>query len=296
MSVEQLLEKYKQEKDNLSSYQLAKLENDIWEALKPVRATMRNKRGKRYQIGEYFAQEFGVSKHEPQRRFALYLQGEWVKALWSEIDKGLSIHAAEIIMRKARDLAEDYSVEARQKALATVLAKRNPAKQPDTKQPDTKQLPPGKDEETIRKWHLSRKFTADLEEIVNNYLDKLLGENIPVKDKGRLKDDFVKFVAIATEDFRKEVRKCERLAKEESDRRRKIGKKRLDYACEVLGIRCKFGQPPEGGWDNARVVFARRVEPLHPDKGHNNPAMVEEYQRVVEAYNMVKEYRSQLES
>lgn len=272
--LEALSQKYQNERETLSSFDLAMLELEIFRLSKSSRKEKASQ-------GKWLAKLFGVSPAAVGARLELLNQGEWVKRLWKDMDNGLAPTTATRLMRFVREQSED--MEKRVQLLNSFTEEFLRTKKfPTIKAPANRS--------SIILQQTSKGFLSDVEVLARKFADECNLENTCEKDI--LVDDFITSIKVAIEDFRRSVYKKRKEKKEDEIR---VGRRTLAMACEVLGITCNFGKVPTCGWNQARVIYSKRAAQLHPDKNNGSEATVSEYQRVIESWEALKTYRRQIE-
>ena len=286
--MDQLIEQYKQTKTTLTEKQKSELEREIW-----FQYSLGKGRGFTKDIGqrEWFRNKFGGTAKEYQDRASLINAGSWVEPLWQKLDSGLAISTAINLMRKARNFAaaSGFSYEnGLKKALEEYESLRLICHNSSGKE-FRKSAPFSKSKSKTGPVDNSGEFFRQVKILTEELLNvKLMGVDSYLAEQ--TKTEFLDWIKEGYENLKKSIYKQRNDMKKEN--MAKIGRTRFAQACEVLGIQSAFGKPINLHKVKKAKFF--RVKPLHPDKNSGSHAHQEEYQAVIEAYNLLEEYARQI--
>jgi hypothetical protein len=274
MTLDSLVQKYKKTAKTLGSKERALLEIDVY-SFAPGGV---NKR-------DWTAKTLGVGTASVEHHRRLLKYGGWSDILWNRIDQGLSLTRAVQIAQKALELTSpgtgpDVALHKALKAFgepaSEVVADRHHT--PEQRQTKSKEF--GREIDTLAREYAAAMSYGSEPHVVT-----------------RLTDEFIGMVRSAFEDFRNGLNRARKLA-EENTKPKKIGKRSFDYACEVLGIRARFGKSLD--MTEVKRKKNRRALDLHEDRHQHLPEetrqpMKEELERVLEAYGILETYSEQQE-
>lgn len=297
--LDRLMEEYKDKKAGLTAKEKAQFESDIWHVHSEIHGTGVSKIMERR---DWFPHKFGGKPSEYADRCNLLGGGIAVDVLWGKLQNGMSIRSALHVFRRAknrRGMGEgelDVLIEEELKSYEgkkyikpeVPFAKRAKAATPLVSPQDYFQ----------RIKALSEEF-ADMKLID---VDPYLADQAKQELLDWIKEGYESLLYTAGK-LRKEG-KNERLGK--------IGKTRFVQACEVLGITTglsklkkikgelvtvshpiKFGELID--LQMAKRNKFKRARELHPDSNAGSHASQEEYQAVIEAYEVLEDYMRQVE-
>ena len=135
-----------------------------------------------------------------------------------------------------------------------------------------------------------KEFAKHIKAVTRSFVDN----NIKDADEylvEKIVDSFTDWVDTGLKDFLNSFDKLSRDVKKE--KLTKIGSSNFNWACEVIGIRSKFGKPID-----VKLVRRRhhdRIKRLHPDQNDGSEKHLAEYQSVNDAKDILLDYASQLE-
>lgn len=188
-------------------------------------------------------------------------------AMWGALDSGMLMHTAHECFRKAKDRTstEEGMVEALAEELSAV---------------DRKVLPPVKGSERTFHQNVIKLLERDVAGKVAG-LDAYLVQ--------QLKADYGAFLREAHEDLHRDLDRMHRKKAERKVVARRVTREGFGAACEVLGTFIRFGEDVD--LRDIRRRALKRAGELHPDKNQGSGARNEEYQRVIEARNLLVRYQ-----
>jgi hypothetical protein len=274
MTLDSLVQKYRQTAKDLPAKDRALLELDIY-SFAPAGV---NKR-------DWAANMLGVGTSTIEQHRMLLKQGGWCDALWRRIDDGMALSRAVKIAKRAVELCGPATGPdvALHKALKEFGEPASEFVADRRHTPEQRQIK-------------SKEFAREIDTLAREYAAIMAYGAEPHKVKN-LTEEFTGMVRAALEDFRDGLNKARALA-EEQVKPKKIGKRTFEYACEVLGLRARFGKP----LDMAEVKRRknRRALDLHEDRHQHLPEelrqpMRQELERVLEAYSILDTYSDQQE-
>jgi hypothetical protein len=273
MTLDSLVQKYRKTAKSLTEKERAQLELDIW-TFAPAGVPKR----------DWLAKTLGVGTAAIEHHRYLLRLGSWVDPLWSRVDNGMALTRAATIAKRAAELTganagPDLALQRALKefgepASDVVASKRHT---PEQRQAKSKEF--GREVDT-----LAKEYAAVMTYGVEAHIVK------------QLTDEFTGMVKAAFEDFRNGLNRARNQADEGT--KKKIGKHMFDYACEVLGLRARFGKPLD--ITEVKKIKNRRALELHPDRHQHLPEeqqrpMRDELERVLEAFGILETYCDQQE-
>lgn len=275
-----LTEEYKDKRSGLTDREKAQLESDIWYVHSEIHGKGVSKIMERR---DWFPHQFGGKPSEYADRSNLLGGGLAVDVLWSKLQNGMSIRTALYIFRRARNRRRmgegDLDV-----LITEELGRHEDKKGAKPLAPFVRKAkaatPLVNAQDYFQRVRVLSEEFADMKLVA---IDPYLAE--------QAKQEFLDWMKEGYESLLTKAIKLRREGKNE--RLSKIGQTRFVQACEVLGVTAKFGQPID--IQRAKKNKFKRARELHPDSNSGSHASQEEYQAVIEAYEVLEDYTRQLE-
>jgi len=281
-----LLEQYKLlHANNALCSQLAEAEHVLWQTYKSTRMDRIEGIKPRVWLKQTINLDHETSYEE---RSALYYHRAWSMPLFALIDaKKITQSAATRLVKKTRAYAKLHSISPAE-ALAQSL--QNYDGTTKTLSPISQDIPLVERLSAISNpVQLSIHFRQQVKLLGTVFVEQLLAD---VPDSSHQRKDLLEGFDISLSQLIDElsvsihkVKTDARRIKEQNPVTRKV----FSWACEVLGLDFKYGQPEPIDMKRVSRAKLRRARDLHPDR---NPALeaVDEYQAVIEAYNVLQAY------
>lgn len=280
---------YKKTKENKASHkELAEQEALIWSTALVIHC------GKPKRKGNWFAERFGGTCQEYEHRAALYnLKSQ---KLWDRIESGMAYASVMNISREARKLRDEQKLDIHQ-AIDMLLKKYDEADAVTLTSPNgrTFRRPLQKNkkqkvtEQTTEK-QFSQEFARQIRKLTDEFASNTL-EGVDEYHAMKTKQEFVDWVNAGIKDFLHKINNLKKDAKKQ--KLAKIGALKFSQACEILGINGKYGKPIDLLQVKKRTH--ERARRLHPDANNGNDAMIQEYQAVMEAREILESYMEHLQ-
>jgi hypothetical protein len=284
--LEELKQRYANEASKLPSKQLCLLELEIKTEL------ISNLKLKQPGILVWFKDNLGVSSGLLEYRVSLtdaIGATGWADPVFERIDNGMSYTEATGLVRRASKrakyegnltLAQSLKLE-----MDELKAKRLTISGTSTKKSTSPKVV------AAEKGSAAKKLLANIESLVQEYLDET-SESVDPYLIAKCKADFIDTIKIAYADLRSALIYARSDSKDTV--LEKVGKKRFEQACQVLGMtKAKFGKPIS--LTEIKRRKNRRAIELHPDRNQNLPEsqqkkLEHEFSVVIDAYKVLEMY------
>jgi curved DNA-binding protein CbpA len=270
-------------KNNGSQHKLARLEQNIWEAMKSYEG-----QGATRNIGErrdWFHKRYkGPVAHYDQRASILSYGGPSCEDLFDRVDKSqVSLSTAAAIVRGARRLIRSHRCS-KQAAYEAVIGNYDGTWESiDRTTIRSKKLPASK---KITNKSFRMKVLAMADSLIR---ESLADSNVEEYQHERLITEFKEGMDALMKDLSRDISDMKHTNKEIAIR--KIGEPTFNWACDVLCLSFEFGK--EVDIQRVRRVARRRAADLHPDRNRDKPdseTRDEEYRRIGEAREILEQY------
>lgn len=277
-----LLEQYREKMANLSEKEKALMERRIWTIAKLGQTSSR--------CCYFFMEHLGGTTAMYELRQRMISFGDWFDPLWIRIDSDMTPPTAVKLAQKARKIAATECMS-NASALQRVLAEYDSDDMLPTILPNgkivrkkrAKTKPPTEVTDDVKK------FWALLETHASEFLDKCLDQTEP-SIKQELRHDFIYQMRAVYDDWRKSINRERKNAKEMAKIR--VGRDRIGFACERLGISVPKTGKPVADLDEAKKRYRVLAARYHPDL-NKDPNIVKQFHAVNEAWDIVRAYQAQ---
>lgn len=278
--IDALCEVYEQKRktDGVSQKEIASLEHKIWTAMKAKYGTGLTRHPDVGERRDWFVKQFGGSPSKYEYRFTIYNLGDWAHQLYDLVDKGaFELHEAKSLAVKSKELSRRLS-----KPPVDILQDLLKGGDPTVSKNGHKAEP---DEDVTN----IKGFQRQVSRLASLCVEEAL-QDMSVEDYHRetLVADFKDSLDLLIRDFGRKISNVKKNTKVTA--KKKIGAVKFNWACEVLGLKNKFGD--ELDMAKAKARKNKRALELHPDRNPGNPHADEELDRVIEAYEILEAYSS----
>lgn len=294
------MEGYRSQKTALSEKEKAVFERRIWVLVKYLQLHKR-----RSQRRDWFFETFGGTKMEYSDRQSLLGKGDWADPLWDRI------HHDRMPVRTANRLAVkvekrvsnsttpvEYNIalkeELREYDSAGYLTykggkkfrRRNPKTKAKRRCKKSRKGADDVSDELSFDVSTSKKLKAAVGLLIEHYLQQqLVGVSESIQ-KEFLSEFLYGLHALFDDLFRDVVK--ERIRRKKEVEFRDISWRRFQNACATLNITASASNPPDYGVVHKR--FRDMAKRFHPDKNAGDERYVLQYQAVVDAWDVIKDY------
>jgi hypothetical protein len=274
------MEAYRKTKDDLSEYDRASRESEIWELRLKLVGPGSTEKGPVHR--DWMATHFGGSKREYEARAYLFNHKKWTQPLWDLLARsnGMTLCKLRALADGATRLVRTKGIS-KQEALKRVLNGSTPVNE-NRVENDAEKSPLTIISIPTTSYGLSK----SLRTLVLGYVDLVLSsEGVDHYQAKILRDKFLVSVDEDIAQFLNQLNRLKNSAKEE--RLVKIGEHKFHSACLTLGITAQWRAPIDP--TKLRKIYKQRMSEIHVDRPGNEGNAVE-MQEVKEAYDVLSDY------
>ena len=264
-------------KEGATHFELVTLEHKIWDQLKLEYGPGLTKGSEVGERRDWFVKRYGGQSSTYDNRFTIYKAGTWAHGLFDLIERDiLSLGVAKNLVGEAKRLSKRRQISPAE-ALKAVLEKDDTVDQ--EKDPVPIAAPTG----SLRSFHRTVTLLAE-QHIEEAFSDLQVNDYF----KHTLLEDFRDSLDLLIRELGQKINRVKGDTKLAA--KRTVGAVRFEWACEVLGLKYKWGDSVDLAV--ARQRKRKRSLELHPDRNPGNKSAAEELERVLQAYEVLETYTS----